>query len=209
MDSKEKKLRELVKPVINLLKKTNIRAEELTLFRVLSGIIVAFFLFSGIYTYSLVAILIYQFILLLDYVDGPIARFRNEYKIKWFYFDYMTHYILAVLFLLAITFSVYYSSESILMLILGFSASLALLFTSIFDKKAFFAVRFNKLFHKKEKTGLFSEIKSFIKIEAPFSLFFFLIVFDLKQVLIVTYFVIYIVGMFYKLFSNFYSLKNG
>lgn len=209
MNSKEIFLRKSVKPIINFLKKTKVTAEALTLFRIVAGIVVALILFAGDYTAVLIAIIIYQFILILDYVDGPLARYRKNFKVSWVYLDHMTHIMLSFLFLLAITASYYLQTGISLFLALGFVAITSLLFTNIFNLKAFLATRFNKVKKSKsEESTAYKIFSSIFKIEEPFSLFFFLIILDLRGILISLYALVYVLAMFYKLVMATIILEN-
>ena len=108
--AKEDKLRSFVKPLIGFCEKRNISPEFLTISRILFGILVAYTLLKGNYLPSLIFISLYQFVLLLDYVDGPLAKKQKKYKLNWVYLDYMTHLVLSTLFLLAVSFALIISS---------------------------------------------------------------------------------------------------
>jgi len=202
-------IRRIVKPLIGFFKRTNISAEELTLFRITVGFFTAFVLLQGVYILSLMTIIIYQLVLLLDLVDGSIARYRNSFKISWVYVDLMMHQFLSFLFLFVITISYYSKTDSLFFLLTGFIACSFLLLNNIFNKKS--PLESWKKIHKdpkKHKTGKFSNLKVFIKIERPLGLFFILIMLNLHKILIISYSIIYFVGAIYKFYSEFKSLEN-
>jgi len=207
MNPKEKALRKLSENAFYLLKKTRISAEFLTILRLVLAFLTAIILFRGEYVSSAISFTAYQFILLLDYIDGPIAHYQKNYKINWVYLDHQTHIILTVLFLTAVNVSYFNFSGNIDILMLGLVGAFAVLFNSTFSRQAFLASRFNII--KKSPPSRTSELISAVfKIEEPISLFFVFIVLDLRVVLIIVYSAVYILATFYKFVSTFNSLKN-
>jgi len=206
--AKEDKLRSFAKPLISFCEKRNISPEFLTIFRILFGILVAYTLLRGNYIPSLILILIYQFVLLLDYVDGPLAKKQKKYKLNWVYLDHMTHLVLSTFFLLAVSFAYFNFTLNLTFLVLGCLAAVLFLFNNSLDKKAFLAIRFNKTKKQTNSKNQNSFLKSLIKIEEPFSLFFFLIVLDLRGLLILIYTLAFLISSVQKFSSNFKELKN-
>lgn len=201
--------RRMVKPLIEFFKKTNISAEELTIFRLVVGLFTAFVLLQGVYFFSLITVIIYQIVLLLDLVDGSIARHRKTFKLSWVYIDLMIHIILSFLFLLAITLSYYSKTNSLLFLILGFIASISFLFNNIFNKES--SLDKYKQGHKdpkEHKENKFSNLRVFIKIDRSLGLFFILVMLNLHNFLIIFYSMLYLFSAIYKFYSEFKSLKN-
>ena len=144
--------------------------------------------------------------MLLDYVDGPLARAQGRYEVRWVYLDHMAHQLISVLFIFAVTVSYYNSTQNFPLLIMGFSTCLAMAFNNIFNKEGFLAIRFNRLIiGKQNKTPLLS---SFLKTEEPINLFLILIILNLNKYIIIIYGVAYTLSMGYKLFSTFRTLKN-
>ena len=209
MPEKEYFVRKIAEPLISFFKNTNVSAEELTLFRILFGLFTAFILFFGVYIFSFLMVLTYQFILLLDYVDGSIAKYRGTFKINWVYLDLIMHIILSFLFLFAITISYYLKTHSLFFLLVGFMVCSFLLFNNIFNKKSALDMwkdaQKNPVKYKKRN---FSSLMVFIKIEKSFGLFFILIMLNLYQILIITYAIIYFLASVNKFYSEFKSLKD-
>lgn len=202
-------IRRLVKPLIEFFKKTSISAEELTLFRIFFGFFTFLSILFGSYLQSLVVVFLYQFILLLDYIDGSIARYRNNFKISWVYVDLIGHIVLSFLFIISITFSYYFKTSSNLFLFFGCLTGILFLFNNIFSKKSHLdkwkEIHKNPKRNKEEK---FSNLKVFVKIEKPFGLFFILIMLNLCAFIIIFYFILYFINTTYKFYSEFKSLKN-
>lgn len=209
MYHEERFFRKLTAPLLEFLKKTKVTAEELTLFRVLFGVFTAIVILEGIYLYTLITITAYQFVMLLDYVDGSLARHRKTFKKSWVYFDLVTHLILAVLFLVAVTVSYYFETYSVPFLILGLFSAILFLFNNVFNKQSDFDRRADAIKNPQNwKKPKFAQLISFLKLEKPFGLFFILMVLNLKATLIVIYFFSYLFSASYKFYSEFKKLKN-
>jgi phosphatidylglycerophosphate synthase len=201
--------RRLVSPLINFFKKTNISAEELTLFRIFFGVFTALIISIGTYFQYFLITLLYQFVLLLDYVDGSIAREKGTFKIRWVYLDLVGHIVLSFLFILAITLSYYFRTGDIFFLTIGCFTGVLFLFNNILNKKSHLDMwkEVHKNAKKYERKGIFS-LAPIIKIERPFGIFFVFVLLNLNMILIPLYFIIYLFVTINKFFSEFNSLKN-
>lgn len=177
--------------VLKYLKKTNMQPETLVIFRIAFAIIAATILFSGDYLLSAIFITLYQFVALLDYVDGSLARYRKKFSFKWKKIDMSFHYIISSLFLLGLTVSYFIKNYNLILFeigILGVTATIA----SLLMESAWFEERNVKLGRKSKKRtelyghkGFYTKIYSFLNIDAPFSLFFFFVILNLIPVAIV------------------------
>jgi phosphatidylglycerophosphate synthase len=202
-------IRRLSKPLLNFLKKTNISAEELTLFRLFFGIFAVLMILFGSFTQAFIIVFLYQFVIFLDYVDGSIARYRGNFKLSWVYVDLMGHITLSFLFLLAVTISYYLKTESILLLSLGLLASFLFLFNNVLNKRSSFDQW--KEVHKNIKNNKprkFTFFIVFLRIDRPFGLFFVLFLFNLSFVLIPLYATIYTLTVIHKFYSELKSIEN-
>lgn len=65
------------KPIARLLVKTPVTANGVTYATFFIGMISAYFFSRGLYHYNLIGIVVFQIALLLDFVDGEIARAKN------------------------------------------------------------------------------------------------------------------------------------
>lgn len=68
----------LATPIVRFLFKTPVTANQVTILWVLLGLFSCFLFTFGKYWISILACVLIQIHILLDYVDGPIARFRNS-----------------------------------------------------------------------------------------------------------------------------------
>ncbi|MDO8623479.1 MAG: methyltransferase domain-containing protein [archaeon] len=202
MDFKERFFRNLTKNWSNLFFKTGIPAEFLTVFRFLFGILTAFFLLKGNYFYSIAFLLIYQFVFLLDYVDGELARKQRRFSIKWLYIDRIFHYITTILFLTSLAIL----TKNMTWILWAFFSSLAFSLTGIIDTRNS-DKRLGKDV-KERKIDKYENITGLLLIESPFSLFFFLVLFKLNIIAIILYSSFYSFGFAYKLLKLFKMKKT-
>lgn len=196
MDPKEKWLRRQAEKTLSAFKKSKIPAELLTLFRIVFAFIVAYVLFKNNYLYSIIFITIYQFVLLLDYIDGKLARHQKRFSISWIKFDFIFHYIVSFTFLIVITISNYLANSIIWIFYTGLIGSTLILVAGLFGSLKFKEIRMQR---KGTYKGRLSWLYSFIGIENPFSLFYFLVIFNLINALIVIYTFLYLLIFLRKL----------
>ena len=188
---KTKYLREFMQgPVFNYLKKTNVSPEFLTLFRIIFAFITGIILFFGNYWLSLIFLTLAQFVFMIDYVDGPLARYRKRFSTVWQKADRVMHYVISALFLFAITISYFIKTENYVMLTVGIIGFLAIIYTLLlnilwYGKLGFPLTQEDKEKSKRENTGILTKFYSFLGIDIPFSLFFIFFIFNLISISIV------------------------
>ncbi len=106
-----------------------ITANQVTGLYFIYGIIGVFFMGLGGYWNFVIGILIYHFAIILDYVDGYVARIKNTYGLRGKFMDLATHEFHHVLMLLALGIGLYRMSGEVLYLYLGILMSLSRAFT--------------------------------------------------------------------------------
>lgn len=108
-----------------LLLHTPITANGVTILLLMSGILGAVFLAIGRYWYAIGGVLLLQLHLILDCVDGEVARYRQTSSWFGIYFDNTAHGIILGLMFAGIGWGVYYQyNPSNVVLALSFSAAL-------------------------------------------------------------------------------------
>ena len=85
-----------------LLISTPITPNMLSVFSMLSGIYGAFILLSPLWHMKLIALLFFYLHLVLDRVDGEIARYRKQFSLKGIYIDELNHLVIPPLFFMAL-----------------------------------------------------------------------------------------------------------
>ena len=196
MDLKEKWLRKISEKLLPFFKKNNVPAEFLTLFRIFFGFLVFFIFIFGNRLFLLIFITLYQFALMLDYIDGKLAKAQNRFSIKWVKFEFYFHYVISFLFLLGVTIICFRESKGIFLLYLGLFGSLSIFISSLLALKNFEKIRIRKIGIYK---GKFSGFYSFVSMENPFSLFYFLIIINFIKTAIILYSLLNIIILIRKL----------
>ena len=166
-------LRNKMKPLLEYCKKHNVSPEFLMILRLTVAIITGIVLFSGNYLLSAIFITLCQFTFLLDYIDGPLARYQKCFSIKLNIIDRKYHYIIPALFLAAITCVSFFKYNNLIATVFGCLGIVSILLTLFIESKYLNAESFNKIKHLKTK---YQGLHTFFGIDLPFSLFFILII---------------------------------
>ncbi|TSC72227.1 MAG: hypothetical protein G01um101470_396 [Parcubacteria group bacterium Gr01-1014_70] len=85
-----------------LLSHTPLTPNAITLLSILSGLGGAYFLLSPDWKIKFLALFLFYLNLLLDRVDGEIARYKKQFSLKGIYLDELNHYIIPPLFFLSL-----------------------------------------------------------------------------------------------------------
>lgn len=109
--------------VTKLLLYTPIRADQVTISMMLISIIGSALLATGILKYMLIGILIIHFTIILDNVNGEIARYRKEGNMTGTFLEFFYHEITATLLFFSAAYGVFLQTGSKSVLIFGFLAS--------------------------------------------------------------------------------------
>jgi hypothetical protein len=203
-DIKTKYLRKFMrKTVFEFLKKTKIKPRHLLIFRIFFALLTIIIIFLGNYFYIVIFLTIYQFVFLLDYVDGALARYRKEFSKKWRRVDRTSHYIISFLFLFALNYFLYTNIPNVPIFIIGTVGSISILLT--FSVDAIWLnkfISFEKMKKIHDKRGFFSGFYSFLPIDGPFTLFFFFIIFKLFKIAIIILSLMYFAILIKKIFIS-------
>lgn len=81
---------------------TPITPNTVTLVSILSGLGGAYLLLCPTWKFKLIALFLFYLNLLLDRVDGEIARYKKQFSLKGIYLDELNHYIIPPLFFLSL-----------------------------------------------------------------------------------------------------------
>jgi len=188
MDIKKKFFRKQAKKLLPFFVRNNICPEFLVLFRFIFGFITAFSFFFLKYPFYVIFLVLYQFVLILDYVDGDLARVQGKFSLTWAKVDFVFHYILSFSFLLALLIKYFfnYGTNTIFFICFGgVSLIIVIIFISTYTH--------NRIGLKGRRyNGSLRPIYSFIAMEHSFNLFFFLMIFNFWELTLFFYSLIYI-----------------
>jgi len=119
--------------ITKILLHTPISSNQVTVLWFLTGIASGTLFIFGNYWCSIAGALLLQAILLLDCVDGEVARYRATSSLKGEYLDRLGHNITYPYIFVGISFGVYANFHDIRAFIFGFSASLFFLLIRLIE----------------------------------------------------------------------------
>lgn len=176
--------------LLPLTKKIGIAPEFLLAVRIIFGIITGIILFFASKFIFILFLTICQFVFLLDYIDGPLARYKKRFSFKLLELDRLFHYLISFLFLLGVNVSYFLEKGNILLLLLGEISCLSILITLIFElqMRKKLKIDLSKIRTAQDKKReKFSNLRSLLIIDSPFGLFYFLAIFNLKLTIILLF----------------------
>ena len=140
---------------------TSITPNQITLLWVLTGAIGCALLISGDYWNAIIAAILFQFIIVLDGIDGILARYKKLSSIRGEYFESIAHTFVNDIFLMVgVTFGVYTKFKHPIVFALGFAAVIsALMFKFVFLEKIHLVVKSKLHLKQTSKHGAAEEKK--------------------------------------------------
>ncbi|MGV8142519.1 MAG: CDP-alcohol phosphatidyltransferase family protein [Candidatus Pacearchaeota archaeon] len=167
--------------------KLNVPSKFLLFFRIFFAFVTGVLLFFD-NALSLIFLIAYQFVFLVDYVDGPLARLRKEFSPKLNRVDRVAHSLTSALFLLAVTVALFLRIDNLYFLAIGlvgvFSIISSVLLEWFWTAKEGISLKELKERHKISTNKQFL-FYNFIRIDGPFTLFFFLKILNLDLYLLI------------------------
>ena len=187
---------------------TPITANQVTFLMMLVGILSAVFYIKGEYFYSLFAIFLFHIYILLDFVDGEVAKYRKQFTRRGAYLDLMSHIIINPLLIMGMAIGSYNNNPFPIpdsaFIVAGFIGAYSLLMLNFMSLKKYemyvkendFSIlkKAGKVFYERDrndkwdiKKSLFSRFKSQISSLAGFrhfNLMFYFTIFNLVPLLV-------------------------
>lgn len=176
-----------------------------------------FFIGLGGYLNSLIGILIFQFAVFIDYVDGSLARAINKKTIGGFYLDKIFSVIHRSLLLFAIGLGLFRATDTIFYLYLGIFSALILcfdismksiLYTSLIDLKKYNLIKKRQKPTKESKTTLKDHVLEFLRPNDPLTLVFFALVLGLNKYYLIFFSFLLLILFFKTLVSCYKELRE-
>lgn len=125
---------------------TSITSNQVTLISCFIGVLGGFFLSLGRDWYYLIGALLYVLFIILDLVDGEIARYRRTMGMKGDYLDYLVHFFIAASLFGSLSFGVYRNINHTVAFVFGFLAISA----NLIDKSSGLLIYYSICMKKKE-----------------------------------------------------------
>jgi len=220
--TKERLMANCAKPLTWLFLHTDITANQVTFISMVAALIGAGLMVFGNYLVSLVGLAFFCLFMLLDHVDGQTARYRNEVSKAGLYFDSRVHHIVEPAFFICCGIgafiNIYYATGLInlwsnlfvmfLYLFSGIGAAVFYLMRQLIKSEQtleFRSIDKEKSLYGKANYFLFQ----FLRINYPFSLLFFAIIFDFTGPALVVYAAIFLVNLIISFYKTYRTLADG
>lgn len=108
--------------ITRLIINTRITPNQVTLSLLFFNALVAFFFATGNYLFSILAIIPFELMIIIDQVDGELARYKKTTSLDGLFLDSLSEVILMPLVFAGVTIGVMQNNFDILLLIFGISA---------------------------------------------------------------------------------------
>jgi len=214
----QQKMHSIMLYVTRPLLSTNITPNQITIFWVLLQIVASGLLLFGVYWINVVAVLLYIFAMLLDYVDGQIARIKKIKTYKGIFLEELGIYFGNPLFFLCLGIGLYRSTHLLWYPILGGLAAIFQLYSKLAVvhadayKDPVFRENIEKMKQKltlrsaeKKKTDLIFFI---FRRSQPFNVMFFGIILNFPEVVLIIYTALFFLDMLRKLYTQLRTLHR-
>jgi phosphatidylglycerophosphate synthase len=206
---KERLMANCAKPLTWLLLHTNITANQVTTLSMVLALIGSALMIPGIFLLSLIGLFLFCMFMLLDHTDGQVARYRNQVSSAGLYLDSRVHHLVEPTFFICTGIGAFISSGNVLYLFAGICTSTFYLMRQLMKPDNQDIKNFRTL--GKEKT-LFGKVNyflfQFLRINYPFSLLFFAIIFDVSGVVLEIYALIFLANLIMSFYKTYKSLAN-
>lgn len=139
----------LAMPILKILLPTRLSANQVTVSSLLIGLLGCLFIMIPRFGAGLVGVVLFQLCYILDYVDGALARAKNQISEKGAYLEKLFSLILGTAILFSAGFACYFRYYKLIHIILGFTAGLSFfLLRCFYDAKIIFKI--NKMGYSKD-----------------------------------------------------------
>lgn len=158
--------------------KANVSPRFLLFFRIFFAFITGLAIILGNWVVAVIFLTIYQFVFILDYIDGPLARRKGEFSPFLNKFDRIAHALTSAFFLMGITL-MFQENWTVYVGIAGVLSILASIVIDTFWIKTAGLAEVKKV-HKVK--GKFFGLYNLLRIDGSFTLFYFLFLMRLFEI---------------------------
>lgn len=194
---------------------------QITLFWILLKTLMALLILSGNYVITIFAVLGYQLASIFDAVDGIVARFRKQFSLNGVYLDYIGHYFCNAFLLIAIAVGIYHrTGDASALLPAGIAVICYLLSKALTVNPAWWndlenQIKVTKIIYtdnlslRDQKKLLISYLFDFLRIDNPFNLMFFGLIFSFPELMLWIYALFLFLEIVRKLFFQYIRIYRA
>ncbi len=118
-------------PLFKLLVRTPITGNQISCMILILGLVSPLFIAIGLKRYAIIGCLLLQLAVVLDCIDGSIARYRHQESYMGLYFDYLFHNISVPFLFFGIGVNSYNNSGNIMYIYAGFAIFFLIVLTNM------------------------------------------------------------------------------
>jgi phosphatidylglycerophosphate synthase len=195
---------------------TPITPNQITILWAVIQIISTFFLISGEYVTSLIALVIFQSMFILDCADGIVARTKKHFSLNGIYLDNIGHCLATSCLLIFFTIGTFRQQHNLIYILVGLIAVLSYLMNKALtlspvlyrDDDGKKVVKASRKAYIEKQNKFFVMVFNFLRLEHFLNLLFFGVLFKIQHIVLVIYSGIYFLELMRKLFSQYIMLKK-
>ena len=132
----------LAMPILKILLPTRVSANQVTVSSLLIGLLGCLLIMIPRLSTALVGVVFFQLCYILDYVDGALARAKNQTSEKGAYLEKLFSLILGTAILLSAGFACYFRYYKLIHILLGFTAGISFfLLRCFYDAQIIFKLK--------------------------------------------------------------------
>lgn len=195
---------------------TSLTPNQITILWAIIQVISTFFLIKGDYLTTIIALLVFHSMFILDCTDGIVARYRKQFSLNGIYLDNIGHYVANSCLLIFFTIGTFRQHPKMIYILFGF---LALMFY-LLNK----ALTLNPVLYKEEdrirvleasgksyiqkQNRFFVSVFNFMRLEHFFNLLFWGAVLGYPHIVLIIYSGVYFLELLRKLGMQFMLLRR-
>jgi len=214
--SKDAPLKEILmaktaRPLTWLLIHTPISANQVTMLSMFVALIGCCLMIPGNYWLSLLGLAFFCLFMLLDHCDGQVSRYKHQSSKAGLYLDSRVHHIVEPLFFICCGIGVgIMTKDNIWYFVAGIAASTFYLMRQLMKLPEettpgnFRALNKERSLYGKANYFLFQ----FLRINYPFSLLFFAIIFDVIGPVLIIYALVFMANLIMSFYNTYAELKR-
>lgn len=144
--------------ITKLLLYTGIKPDHVTFFMVFWGFIVGFLFSIGTYQYMLIGAIALEFFMVLDAIDGEIARYRKMFSMRGIFLDLVAHATNTACPFIGLTIGFYRYNPNVYIILAGLSASVFSILCFNIQAMKYYVI-FKKLLEHSRKARQIKSVK--------------------------------------------------
>jgi len=190
---------------------TPITANQVSCLMIFLGLVAIIFFMQGSYIYFLMGILIYHLSILLDWVDGEVARCKKICSLRGAYLDYFHHTIVTPLLIISLAIGAYRSNPleipRIIFLIAGFIGAYSFMIHGHLKLfKTFFGEKEVEYKNRKENKNK-EEFSYLFRFDWPFNYILLFGIFNLLHYAVLIYAIFASLMLLHRIYFQFKTFK--